>query len=54
MGGPGSGGVRRLVTEMKQGTSMPRARVELAPQRGTHPDCPDSIFACELGQLAFS
>jgi len=48
--------VRRLVIDMKQGTSMPRAWVKLAPQapRGTHPDCPDAIFACELGQLAFS
>ena len=47
---------RRLVAEMKQGTSMPRAWAKLAPQapRGTHPDCPDAIFACELGQLAFS
>jgi hypothetical protein len=47
---------RRLVADMKQGTSMPRAWVKLAPQtpRGTHPDCPDAIFACELGQLAFS
>jgi len=47
---------RRLVADMKQGTSMPRAWVKLAPQtpRGTHPDCPEAIFACELGQLAFS
>ena len=46
----------RLVGDMKQGTSMPRAWVKLAPQvpRGTHPDCPEAIFACELGQLAFS
>jgi hypothetical protein len=47
---------QRLVGDMKQGTSMPRAWVKLAPQvpRGTHPDCPEAIFTCELGQLAFS
>jgi len=35
---------------------MPRAWVKLAPQvpHGTHPDCPEAIFACEIGQLAFS
>jgi hypothetical protein len=46
---------QRLVTDMKQGTSMPRAWVTLAPQspRETHSDCPDTIFACELGPLAF-
>ena len=43
-------------SDMKLGTSMPRAWVKLAPlvPRGTPADCPETIFACELGQLAFS
>jgi hypothetical protein len=44
----------RLFTAMKKGTSMPLAWVKLAPQGLDHPDCPDTIFACEVGQLAFS
>jgi len=47
---------QHLITDMKQGTSMPRAWVKLAPQaqRAPHVDCPDTIFACELAPLAFS
>lgn len=47
---------RHLITDMKQGTSMPRAWVKLAPQaqRAPHVDRPDTIFACELAPLAFS
>ncbi len=46
---------RRLFTAMKQGTSMPMAWVRLAPQgpRIDHDDCPETIFFCEVGQLAF-
>jgi hypothetical protein len=45
----------RLFGEMKQGTSMPVAWAKLAPQGpdATHADCPETVFACELGQLAF-
>ena len=47
---------QRLFTEMKRGVSMPVAWVKLAPQapQAKHADCPDTIFACEVGQLAFS
>lgn len=47
---------QRLFTEMKHGVSMPVAWVKLAPQapRAEHADCPGTIFACEVGQLAFS
>ena len=47
---------QRLFTEMKRGVSMPVAWVKLAPQapQTEHADCPDTIFACEIGQLAFS
>ena len=47
---------QRLFSEMKRGVSMPVAWNKLAPQipGGAHTDCPDTIFACELGQLAFS
>ncbi len=47
---------QRLFTEMKQGTPMPVAWVKLAPQipDTAHKDCPDTIFACELGQIAFA
>ncbi len=46
---------QRLFTEMKQGESMPVAWVKLAPQapQADHADCPVTIFACEVGQLAF-
>jgi hypothetical protein len=46
----------RLFTEMKRGVSMPMAWIKLAPQnpRAGHADCPGTIFACEVGQLAFS
>ena len=46
----------RLVADMKHGTSMPRAWMKLAPQnpQAAHSDCPEAIFACELGKLAFS
>jgi hypothetical protein len=45
---------RKLFSAMKRGTSMPVAWVELAPQAPNleHEDCPDAIFACEIGQLA--
>jgi hypothetical protein len=44
-----------LFTEMKLGTSMPVAWVKLAPQipGKDHSNCPSTIFACEVGQLAF-
>ena len=47
---------QRLFTAMKQGTPMPVAWVKLAPQipNTAHNDCPDTIFACELGQIAFA
>ena len=46
---------QRLFTEMKHGVSMPVAWVKFAPQapKAEHADCPGTIFACELGQLAF-
>lgn len=46
----------RLFTDMRRGESMPVAWVKLAPQapQAEHADCPATIFACELGQLAFS
>ena len=46
---------QRLFTEMRLGVSMPVAWVKLAPQvpRSEHADCPDTIFVCEVGQLAF-
>ena len=46
---------QRLFTEMKRGVSMPVAWVKLAPQipGADHADCPDTIFSCEAGQLAF-
>jgi hypothetical protein len=46
---------QRLFTEMKHGVSMPVAWVKFAPQapRAEHADCPGTIFACEVGQLAF-
>jgi hypothetical protein len=46
-----------LFTDMKRGVSMPVAWVKLAPQDSRaeqHADCPGTIFACEVGQLAFS
>jgi hypothetical protein len=46
---------QRLFTEMKRGVSMPVAWVKFAPQgpRSEHAECPSTIFACEVGQLAF-
>jgi hypothetical protein len=46
---------QRLFGEMKRGVSMPVAWDKLAPQipGAKHADCPDAIFACEKGQLAF-
>jgi hypothetical protein len=40
---------------MFRGVSMPAAWVQLAPQIPGHPhaDLPETIFACEAGQLAF-
>ena len=45
----------RLFTEMWKGVPMPDAWVTLAPQVSTaeHSDCPESIFACEIGPLSF-
>jgi hypothetical protein len=45
----------RLFQRMNAGTSMPVAWNELAPQipGGDHGDAPETIFACERGQLAF-
>ena len=47
--------VRRLVTEMKKGTSMPRAWRKLAPRepKGEPAERPDTLLTCELGKLAF-
>lgn len=46
----------RLFGEMTNGVSMPRAWVKLAPQiRGrAHADCPDTVFLCEAGHIAFA
>jgi hypothetical protein len=46
---------RELFARMKSGTSMPVAWVALAPQipNEEHPSCPDTIFACEAGQVSF-
>lgn len=45
-----------LLSRMKDGMSMPAAWVELHPQaRGKHVfDAPSTIFACEIGPVAFS
>ena len=45
----------RLFSAMKQGTSMPLAWVQLAPQipGRDHPDVPNTLFLCEVGQIAF-
>jgi hypothetical protein len=47
---------QRLFRDMKRGVSMPVAWVKLANQHpgDEHRECPATIFACELGQLAFS
>jgi hypothetical protein len=47
---------QRLFADMAKGVSMPVAWVRLAPQvpGHEHPDCPDTIFACEAGQIAFA
>ena len=44
-----------LFSKMKRGASMPSAWVQLAPQIPTneHPDCPSTIFLCEVGQVRF-
>lgn len=46
---------RKLFAAMFDGKSMPVAWVELAPQipDHDHADCPEGVFACELGQLIF-
>lgn len=46
---------QQLFTQMSRGVSMPIAWVRLAPQipGADHPDCPDALFLCEFGQLAF-
>jgi len=45
----------KLFGLMFRGVSMPAAWVQLAPQVPglEHADAPESIFACEVGQLAF-
>ncbi|HWD40173.1 MAG TPA: hypothetical protein VG944_15090 [Fimbriimonas sp.] len=45
-----------LFAKMKRGTSMPVAWVELNPQvpGRDQSDSPETIFACEIGPLAFS
>jgi hypothetical protein len=47
---------RQLFAEMKRGVSMPVAWNKLAPQIPgvDHSHCPGTIFACEVGQLAFA
>jgi hypothetical protein len=43
-----------LFSAMKQGTSMPVAWVRLAPEHGSEAaNLPDTIFACERGQVCF-
>lgn len=44
-----------LFSKMKEGTSMPTAWIELNPQVTGHGqyDCPETIFACEIGPLVF-
>lgn len=46
---------QQLFSLMKQGKSMPIAWVKLAPQipGQEHPDCPDTFFVCEAGQVSF-
>ena len=45
----------RLFSEMMNGTTMPVAWVKFAPQipGKDHPDSPEGVFVCELGQIAF-
>lgn len=45
-----------LFSKMKRGASMPSAWIELNPQvpGREQSDCPDAIFACEIGPLVFS
>lgn len=45
-----------LFAQMKRGVTMPVAWVTLAPQipGRVQEDCPVTIFACELGQVAFN
>jgi hypothetical protein len=43
-----------LFSKMKNGTSMSAAWVELNPQVSGSSDCPETIFACEIGPLTFS
>jgi len=45
-----------LFSRMKSGISMPTAWIELNPQVTDHgrPNCPETIFACEIGPLAFA
>jgi hypothetical protein len=43
-----------LFEKMKRGTSMPVAWIEVNSQVQGQSDSPETIFACEIGQLAFS
>jgi len=47
--------LRDLLGEMKSGASMPIAWNRIAPQipNREHPDAPESIFFCGLGQVRF-
>jgi hypothetical protein len=44
-----------LFAQMGRGRPMPMAWVKLAPQipNHEHPDCPDTIFLCEVGGITF-
>ena len=46
----------RLFTEMQRGIPMPKAWAALAPQSkgASHAGLPDTIFACELGDVSLS
>jgi len=45
----------RLFESMRNGVPMPVAWVKLAPQipGAPHAECPETIFACEAGQVSF-
>lgn len=46
---------QRLFSDMMRGVSMPDAWVKLAPQVSNPAsfDCPETIFACEVGRIRF-
>ncbi|HEU0076233.1 MAG TPA: hypothetical protein VFQ76_01215 [Longimicrobiaceae bacterium] len=54
-GGAFPGFFGRLFASMFEGVSMPVAWARLAPQHAdAHADAPETIFACERGQVAFA